>query len=113
MKVTEKCDVYSFGVLALEVVMGKHPGELLSVLPIEGDKLSLMDVLDPRLQPPNGPISQELALVVSQAFACTGTDPMSRPTMHQVSSVLSKGNSAPSLDPLDTLTLQKLMYARK
>ncbi|KAK9019255.1 hypothetical protein V6N11_053781 [Hibiscus sabdariffa] len=29
MVVTEKCDVYSFGVLALEILMGKHPGELL------------------------------------------------------------------------------------
>ncbi|MFQ6630667.1 hypothetical protein Gotur_008824, partial [Gossypium turneri] len=26
--VTEKCDVYSFGVLALEILMGKHPGDI-------------------------------------------------------------------------------------
>lgn len=32
MVVTEKCDVYSFGVLVLEVLMGKHPGELITNL---------------------------------------------------------------------------------
>ncbi|MFQ6630695.1 hypothetical protein Gotur_008570, partial [Gossypium turneri] len=29
--VTEKCDVYSFGVLALEILMGKHPGDIAFV----------------------------------------------------------------------------------
>ncbi|KAH7858318.1 hypothetical protein Vadar_022355 [Vaccinium darrowii] len=32
MAVTEKCDVYSFGVLTLEILMGSHPGELISNL---------------------------------------------------------------------------------
>ncbi|CAM8974613.1 unnamed protein product [Rhodiola kirilowii] len=32
MKATTKCDVYSFGVLTLELIMGKHPGDLLSSL---------------------------------------------------------------------------------
>ncbi|TYI08770.1 hypothetical protein ES332_A09G024400v1 [Gossypium tomentosum] len=31
MVVTEKCDVYSFGVLALEILMGKHPGDIAFV----------------------------------------------------------------------------------
>ncbi|CDP11414.1 unnamed protein product [Coffea canephora] len=30
LEVNEKCDVYSFGVLALEVIMGKHPGDFIS-----------------------------------------------------------------------------------
>ncbi|KAJ0048754.1 hypothetical protein Pint_16681 [Pistacia integerrima] len=30
MKVTEKCDVYSFGVLVLEVILDKHPGDVLT-----------------------------------------------------------------------------------
>ncbi|KAF3455688.1 hypothetical protein FNV43_RR00330 [Rhamnella rubrinervis] len=33
MEVNEKCDVYSFGVVTLEVIMGSHPGDLISSLP--------------------------------------------------------------------------------
>ncbi|KAL6644696.1 hypothetical protein ACP70R_016304 [Stipagrostis hirtigluma subsp. patula] len=29
---TEKCDLYSFGVVIMEVVMGKHPGDLIGHL---------------------------------------------------------------------------------
>ncbi|KAJ0049542.1 hypothetical protein Pint_16712 [Pistacia integerrima] len=31
MKVTEKCDVYSFRVLVLEVILDKHPRDVLSL----------------------------------------------------------------------------------
>ncbi|KAF3455562.1 hypothetical protein FNV43_RR00194 [Rhamnella rubrinervis] len=33
MEVNEKCDVYSFGIVTLEVIMGSHPGDLISSLP--------------------------------------------------------------------------------
>ncbi|XP_077252018.1 putative leucine-rich repeat receptor-like protein kinase At1g35710 [Tasmannia lanceolata] len=49
VRLTEKCDVYSFGVLALEVIMGRHPGDIISSLSSssEGSQhLRLKDVLD-------------------------------------------------------------------
>ena len=53
MVMTEKCDVYSFGVVTLEVLMGKHPRDLLSSLSSSSDpKIMLVDVLDQRLPPP-------------------------------------------------------------
>ena len=53
MVVMEKCDVYSFGIVVLETIMGMHPGELvtsLSSLSTQDTKLS--DILDSRLSYP-------------------------------------------------------------
>ncbi|XP_039120145.1 MDIS1-interacting receptor like kinase 2-like [Dioscorea cayenensis subsp. rotundata] len=46
MRVTEKCDVYSFRIVALEVICGTHPGDLLSNLSLS---MLVKDILDPRL----------------------------------------------------------------
>ncbi|KAI4332715.1 hypothetical protein L6164_017600 [Bauhinia variegata] len=52
--VTEKCDVFSFGVLALEILIGKHPGELVSFIQTPGDhNISIAEILDPRLSSNN------------------------------------------------------------
>ncbi|XP_042489435.1 probable leucine-rich repeat receptor-like protein kinase At1g35710, partial [Macadamia integrifolia] len=54
MVITEKCDVYSFGVLALETIMGRHPRELISSLTsLVGQKMLLRDMLDPCLTFPS------------------------------------------------------------
>ncbi|KAG2675625.1 hypothetical protein I3760_12G014100 [Carya illinoinensis] len=71
MKVTEKCDVYSFGVLALEVLRGKRP-----------------DVLDRRLPFPQPLVEDEVNTVVKLALKCLNFQPQSRPTMHFISHVL-------------------------
>ncbi|KAJ7972606.1 putative Receptor protein kinase [Quillaja saponaria] len=85
MKVTEKCDVYSFGIVALEVLMGRHPHELLLHLQSEVSDVQLEDVLDKRLAPPTSPIVQDLVLAASLAMKCINENPTYRPTMHQVS----------------------------
>jgi serine/threonine protein kinase len=98
MKVHEKCDVFSFGVLTLEVMMGKHPGDFISSLMFSASTSSssptgcntlLKDVLDQRLPPPENELADGVALVAKLAFACLQTDPHHRPTMRQVSTELT------------------------
>ncbi|GMP77909.1 hypothetical protein CsSME_00034025 [Camellia sinensis var. sinensis] len=90
MAVTEKCDVYSFGVLAIEVLMGSHPGELISRLKsLVDQRIELEDVLDRRLLPPSSQkIEDELNSIVKLALWCLCVDPQSRPTMSAASQVL-------------------------
>ena len=86
MAVSEKCDVYSFGVLVLEVLMGKHPAKLITDLhsPV-GTNIHLKDVLDDRLSPPTSQkIADELVLMQNLSLSCLSTNPQSRPTMHNV-----------------------------
>ncbi|KAJ6304477.1 hypothetical protein OIU77_018192 [Salix suchowensis] len=96
MRMTAKCDVYSFGVLALETVMGKHPDELVSILQSSTDQqeIETKNVLDPRLPPPSGQrIEKEVVSVVMLAFSCLKVNPDYRPTMHDVTNALSNPQS--------------------
>ncbi|CDP20802.1 unnamed protein product [Coffea canephora] len=61
LRVTEKCDVYSFGILTLETIKGTHPGDII------------------------------LISTIKLAKACLHVNPESRPTMHMISSLLSVG----------------------
>ncbi|KAK1427345.1 hypothetical protein QVD17_16028 [Tagetes erecta] len=88
MEVSEKCDVYSFGVLTLEVIMGKHPGDMLtSSLDMKGT--SLIEILDQRLPSPVEEVAEQLELLVEVAFACLKISPHSRPSMREVTLGLS------------------------
>ncbi|RZC94264.1 hypothetical protein C5167_026965, partial [Papaver somniferum] len=76
MKVTEKCDVYSFGVLALEVLHGRHPSEIITVLSPEllpslsstsnvpGKNIMLKDILDECLEAPTDVVKKEIIYFV-------------------------------------------------
>ncbi|KAL1080844.1 hypothetical protein V6Z11_D09G023300, partial [Gossypium hirsutum] len=87
--VTKKCDVYGFGVLALKILMGKHPGELLSTLSSSSSRVQnfmLNEILDPRLSTPRSrKMAGDIAFIAVIAFACLRARPKARPTMKLVS----------------------------
>lgn len=114
---TEKCDVYGFGVLTLEIITGRHPGELLSLISASSSQssrspsllqITLEDVLDPRLSPPNRQTASGVVMVTTLALGCLRTKPKSRPTMEQVTKeLLVRRPQLPK--PLDSISLQELM----
>lgn len=106
---TEKCDVYSYGVVTLVVIMGTHPGELLLSLPTnKGQSTLLKEVLDLRLSSPTAEVEREIVSAVIQALACVRADPKSRPTMRFISQELS-ACKLPLREPFSTMTLGELM----
>ncbi|MBA0625804.1 hypothetical protein Godav_003563, partial [Gossypium davidsonii] len=88
---TEKCDVFSFGVLALELLSGAYPGEFLSNLSIvTAESIPLDNVLDQRLSPPLPEVVNKLVFILKLAVSCLDNNPKSRPTMHTVSQLFLK-----------------------
>ncbi|KAI3756031.1 hypothetical protein L1987_55843 [Smallanthus sonchifolius] len=92
MIVTDKCDVYSFGVVTLEIIGGKHPGDLLSSLNNSHSHATTLEYIpDKRLPyPTNRSIEKEIMRACNVALACIVTDPKCRPTMRNVSQELSR-----------------------
>jgi serine/threonine protein kinase len=92
MEVNEKNDVYSFGVLALEILFGKHPRDILSnslqwiIMGSTLDTMPLMNKFDQRLSRPVNPRQvKELVSIAKTTISCLADSPQSRPTMEQVS----------------------------
>ncbi|CAI8595447.1 unnamed protein product [Vicia faba] len=96
MKVTEKCDIYSFGVVLLELVTGRSP-----VQPLEqgGDLVNWVrrsiqastptcELFDRRLNLEEQRIVEEMSLILKIALFCTSASPLNRPTMREVIAML-------------------------
>ncbi|XP_073367267.1 MDIS1-interacting receptor like kinase 2-like isoform X2 [Aegilops tauschii subsp. strangulata] len=111
--VTEKCDVYSFGVVVLELVMGKHPRDLLDGSLSSGEQAMLVkDILDQRPTTPPTTKENQLALLIKLAFSCLESSPIARPTMREAHQTLIQQPSSSSCPvPFSELTLQEIRDA--
>ncbi|PHT39554.1 hypothetical protein CQW23_18408 [Capsicum baccatum] len=92
MKVTKMCDVYSFGVLALEIIKGKHLGEYITVIANSSTMdydVQLSDFLEERLPYPEDRVNELLVFIIKIACSCLVENPKSRPTMQFISHNLS------------------------
>ncbi|KAI3897653.1 hypothetical protein MKX03_003340 [Papaver bracteatum] len=123
MKVTEKCDVYSFGVIIFEVLMGKHPSEVITLLshillPSSsssnvGQNIRLIEILDQCTGAPPGVVQNEIICIVKVGFTCLRGDPRTRPTMEEVSAELSSSTKRNASSPklFETITLADLLMS--
>ncbi|KAK9224508.1 hypothetical protein WN943_009542 [Citrus x changshan-huyou] len=92
MRATEKYDVYSFGVLALEVIKGYHPGDFVSTIfsSISNMIIEVNQILDHRLPTPSRDVTDKLRSIMEVAILCLVENPEARPTMKEVCNLLCK-----------------------
>ncbi|XP_059651511.1 receptor-like serine/threonine-protein kinase At2g45590 [Cornus florida] len=106
-QLSEKCDVYSFGVLLLVLVSGRRPLQVLASPMSEFERANLvswarqlahngklLDLVDPSIQS----LDREQALLcITIALQCLQRSPSKRPTMKEIVSMLSGEAEPPHL----------------
>ncbi|GER25003.1 leucine-rich repeat receptor-like protein kinase family protein [Striga asiatica] len=96
MKITEKSDVYSYGVVVLEVLTGKQP-----IDPTIPDGAHIVDwvkqrrrqgeeVLDPSMMRRPEPEIEEMMQTLGVAMLCVNPMPEDRPTMKDIAAMLKE-----------------------
>lgn len=95
MKITEKCDVYSYGVVVLEVLTGKQPIDPtipggLHVVDWVKQKRGSVEVLDRSLLTRPESEIEEIRQALGIALLCVNASPDERPTMKDVAAMLKE-----------------------
>lgn len=95
MKITEKSDVYSYGVVVLEVLTGKQPidptiPEGLHIVDWVRQKRGAMEVLDKSLRARPEVEIEEMLQTVGVALLCVNPTPDDRPTMKDVAAMIKE-----------------------
>ena len=119
---TTKCDVYSFGVIAMEILTGKFPGEHISSLYSLDETqagvgkssalLMLRDLLDQRLEAPDGKLAAQVVFAFVVALSCVRTNPDARPTMRIVAQELSTRHRSAMDKPFGAIMIGDLISSR-
>lgn len=95
MRITEKSDIYSFGVVLMEVLTGKEPIEPtipngLHIVDWVRRERGQVEVLDPALRSAPEPEIQEMKQALSIALLCSSSAPDERPTMRNVAATIKE-----------------------
>jgi len=95
MKITAKSDVYSYGVVVLEVLTGKQPidptiPEGVHLVDWVRRKRGGIEVLDPSLHSRPESEIEEMLQALGVALLCVNSTPDERPTMKDVAAMLKE-----------------------
>ncbi|KAF5738525.1 leucine-rich repeat receptor-like protein kinase [Tripterygium wilfordii] len=98
MKVTEKCDIYSYGVVLLELITGRTPvqpldqgGDLVTwARRYIRDNSLTSEMFDTRLNLEHQSVVDQMIAVMKIALMCTSMSPSDRPSMREVVLMLSE-----------------------
>ncbi|XP_010264856.1 PREDICTED: MDIS1-interacting receptor like kinase 1 [Nelumbo nucifera] len=99
LKVDEKSDIYSYGVVIMELITGRNPldpefGESVNIVEwVRGkirDNKPLEETLDPSIAGQCKHVQEEMLLVLRIALLCTAKFPKDRPSMRDVITMLGE-----------------------
>ncbi|KAK7269163.1 hypothetical protein RIF29_21879 [Crotalaria pallida] len=98
LKVDEKIDIYSYGVVLLELITGKMPldpafeesGDIVEWIRKKRNNNTLQEALDSTIAGQCKHVQEEMLLVLRIALLCTAKLPKERPTMRDIITMLGE-----------------------